>query len=150
MDPGATTGLALVKLVHDYPPILIRSREARVSPWDAVSALEFAQTMQLWVSDADEVAVEELSTFRAGSVVTPDQMKPAAVSALVCLVAAGLDRPMFRYHPKTVRKNVAGSGSAGDRVMRAALKDILRVDGRLVMKVHEMDAVAVALYAGRL
>lgn len=150
VDPGATTGLALVSMKVNHAPFLVRSLAVAVDPWDCESALDFAQTFQAWAVEADEIAVETLSTFRAGSMVTPSQMKPGAVSALCYLVAAGLETPIRQHHPKTVRRTVAGNGSAGDREMRSALKSILNVEGRLVMTAHEMDAVAVALYAGRL
>ena len=150
VDPGVTTGLAILAWEPGKPWQCIRRWEVRPeaeSRGRQLLALEEELRGGLLTAQAHgeaTIAMEEMLSFRTHSA---DEKVEA--QAVVKLLAARLGVELHTHAPATIRSVVCQQGRADDATIRNTIRFLLRMPKRArpgeALSPHQIDAVCVAL-----
>jgi crossover junction endodeoxyribonuclease RuvC len=148
LDPGITTGLALVHVLSGSTWVLDHRCDLR--PQGETRGAELSELLETLRAEINMysvavIAMEEMLSYGGQS--SADEKVES--QAIIKLVAWQEGVPLVTYAPTTIRSAVVGSGRATPKDISTTLRFMLRM-GRTSKKgeafsPHQADAVSVAL-----
>lgn len=135
IDPGVSTGLALIRLDEER--------------WELVRRWQVEGSLRRLYAELLELRPDVVVTERNYPLAQPSALANAERLGIVRLVVEQQGLTMHELHPSTIRQQVVGDGRAKAVQVRRAVRDLCGIPGNpgkgKGLSDHQADAIAVAL-----